>query len=606
MRQFPPDECDMYVERLTLENYGPCRLIDSEFPFNDDGAPKPLVLVGQNGSGKSLLIANIVNFLLSVKQSIYDKSEMEKGRVYKLRAPSYITNGEKFAYSSIEFKAGPQLYEWVLQKNRQEFEREFQFTPVYKNWTGIPLDSNTMIHHDMRGKDDSYKDIIDNQCVLYFPPNRFEEPAWLNERNLFQKLEHIDKIKISGESNRNIICFSPLRANQNWLYDLVIDRELHEKHFVQIPVNAQTLNVFAGYSGSANNAYEQAIRILRAVMNLGEDLRYGIGPRQTRELAIMRGNENIVPNIFQLSTGQSCLLNLFLSILRDSDCSNSKPSRLEDIEGIVIIDEVEIHLHSLHQRDVLPSLIKLFPKIQFIISSHSPLFLMGLEEQLGTDGVEIWDMPSGHPITTEKFSEFDDAYRSFQASTKYKADLEIAISQSRLPNLIVEGDYDVGYLQKAAEWLGKTALLEKVELREGGGFGNLDKTWNLIGRKQAEFLPQKLILLYDCDVKKEPDSKENFVKWTMPTIAGNPIQKGIENLFSVGLLTRAKAHKSAFIDVYKATEWECRGVLEQIPERWEVNVDEKRNLCDWICANGTREDFENFIPVFEWIEHQLA
>ncbi len=358
------------------------------------------------------------------------------------------------------------------------------------------------------------------------------------------------------ESNRNIICSSPLRENQNWLYDLVIDREIYETKKQQIPVHVQNqltvLNCITEQSGTATTAYGQALKILRLIINDDEGIRFGIGPRHNRQLSVIRGNDVVVPNIFQMSSGQTCLLNLFISILRDFDLTNKEMTNLEDIEGIVIIDEIEMHLHSFHQHNILPELIKLFPRIQFIIATHSPLFLMGMEKVLGSDGIEIIEMPTGEPITTEKFSEFEDAYLSFQQTGKYKSDLEEAIFQSKRPTLVVEGDYDVRYLRRAAELLGREDIFEKVDIKDGGGFGGLDKIWKIMDKKPSEFLQQKMILLYDCDMSKAEDSRGNVVKGCMQTIENNPIKKGVENLFGKGLLDRAISQKADLIDVYEA------------------------------------------------------
>lgn len=54
---------------------------------------------------------------------------------------------------------------------------------------------------------------------------------------------------------------------------------------------------------------------------------------------------------------------------------------LRNIEGIVIIDEIEQHLHPRWQREILPRLKASFPKVQFIISTHSPLVLSSTEEE---------------------------------------------------------------------------------------------------------------------------------------------------------------------------------------------------------------------------------
>ena len=70
----------------------------------------------------------------------------------------------------------------------------------------------------------------------------------------------------------------------------------------------------------------------------------------------------IVPNIFQLSSGETSLFDIFLSILRDFELSGSQFSNAADIRGIVVVDEMDLHLHAVHQHEVLPSLIGMFPK----------------------------------------------------------------------------------------------------------------------------------------------------------------------------------------------------------------------------------------------------
>lgn len=50
---------------------------------------------------------------------------------------------------------------------------------------------------------------------------------------------------------------------------------------------------------------------------------------------------------------------------------------LKDLEGIVIIDEFDNHLHPKWQRDLVKKLSEIFPKVQFIVSTHSPIPLLG-------------------------------------------------------------------------------------------------------------------------------------------------------------------------------------------------------------------------------------
>jgi len=51
-----------------------------------------------------------------------------------------------------------------------------------------------------------------------------------------------------------------------------------------------------------------------------------------------------------------------------------------ELEGIVLIDEIDIHLHPNWQKKVPELLVKNFPKLQFIATTHSPIPLLGAPE----------------------------------------------------------------------------------------------------------------------------------------------------------------------------------------------------------------------------------
>ena len=55
---------------------------------------------------------------------------------------------------------------------------------------------------------------------------------------------------------------------------------------------------------------------------------------------------------------------------------NANPA---DIFGIVLIDEIDLHLHPSLQRALIPRLRKVFPKVQWIVTTHSPLVLANFD-----------------------------------------------------------------------------------------------------------------------------------------------------------------------------------------------------------------------------------
>lgn len=58
-----------------------------------------------------------------------------------------------------------------------------------------------------------------------------------------------------------------------------------------------------------------------------------------------------------------------------------KGRKLTDNKGIVLIDEIDLHLHPEWQRVVLPKLSEVLPNIQFIVTTHSPLVVGSLQRQ---------------------------------------------------------------------------------------------------------------------------------------------------------------------------------------------------------------------------------
>ena len=606
----------MYLSKITLENTGPIENLVFTPQFSAEGNPKPIVIVGENGSGKSIFLSHIVNGLLVAQQIVFtENTEVESGKAFKLRSSDYILSGNSYSFGKVEFVNDLSYFEWTLLATKKEFEDNLNFTPIHKEWNQIPENEHNCFITNLQTQKKKVEDVFNKNVILYFPPNRFEEPAWLNIHNLNAKAEFRDKRNIQGFSNRKIINTAPLQNNKNWLLNILFDRSNFEIQVNRLdaPIAVANgtnqiipLNIFTGYAGKSDNLYKAVLQILRKIVPKGESLRFGVGERTNRKISLMLNEQPVVPNIFQMSSGETALLNLFLSILRDFDETGQPFNRLDDITGIVVVDEIDLHLHTIHQRKILPELIKLFPKVQFIITTHSPLFILGLESILGTDEFTLIKMPDGNFINPEQFSEFEAAYNSFKESQKYDAEIKDAIEKSRKPILFVEGDYDVKYLEKAAEHLGKQAILDELEIKDGGGYGGLDNVKKHFSTKLAEITPQKILLLYDCDIPKPDTIKGNVETKVMPKQEDTPIDKGIENLFSKDTIEKAKNAKTDFIDITEEHTKTERGATVIVPEKWDVNKSEKKNLCDWLCENGDAEDFGRFSQVFDVIEEILA
>ena len=245
----------------------------------------------------------------------------------------------------------------------------------------------------------------------------------------------------------------------------------------------------------------------------------------------------------------------------------------------------------------------MFPNIQFVVATHSPLFVLGMQRSFGEDGFALYRLPEGQRISPEEFGEFGDAYQAFTETVRFSNDIRAAIEETQKPIVFVEGTTGQKYIHRASQLLGQESILEKVEVRDGGGTGDLKKIWK---SWLPDLVPQKVVLLFDCEEQLSPDDKGNLLRRTIPLQSNSPIHKGIENLFGKETLERACQYKSEFIDVDPEYMRTVRGELQVVPEKWAVNVDEKTNLCDWLCDNGTQEDFQDFQVVFELLKDLLV
>lgn len=221
------------------------------------------------------------------------------------------------------------------------------------------------------------------------------------------------------------------------------------------------------------------------------------------------------------------------------------------------------------------------------------------------DGYSILSLPEGKEISVERFAEFEQAYDVLKKSTRHEVELTNAIECSRLPVVFVEGDYDVRYLKKAAPFLGKEEVLKSLELLDSEGCGGLHKIWKHFDCKLSRVLHQKVILLYDSNVGQTDDDRDRIARRVLPFVSSNPIGKGIENLFSRASIDRARTANKRYIDFTPELKRIIRGNEEVEAEKFEVNPNEKKNLCDWFCENGTAEDFSGFSVAFDVIENAL-
>ncbi|HRK27291.1 MAG TPA: AAA family ATPase [Chitinophagales bacterium] len=76
----------------------------------------------------------------------------------------------------------------------------------------------------------------------------------------------------------------------------------------------------------------------------------------------------------QLSSGEKFLLGMVADLVRRLFLANTEGDLLQG-KGIVLIDEVDLHLHPKWQQKVIDKLMEIFPEVQFVVTTHSAMVL---------------------------------------------------------------------------------------------------------------------------------------------------------------------------------------------------------------------------------------
>ena len=175
-----------------------------------------------------------------------------------------------------------------------------------------------------------------------------------------------------------------------------------------------------------------------------------------------------------LSSGYAAVLDIVVDLMMRME---KKAGRHYDLEGLVLIDEIETHLHLALQRKILPILTKLFPNIQFIITTHSPFILNSIENAV------IYDLENSTLVNrSEGLSDvpydgivegyFQAPVLSEQLQKKYEAYKKLAQKKELTDDdyeKIAELEY---YLDEIPDYLGLGFMADykrlKLELAQRG------------------------------------------------------------------------------------------------------------------------------------------
>lgn len=338
-----------------------------EIPISKDKR-QHLILTGKNGSGKTSLLSELNKFL----------SKLEDGSFQHLK-------------SQIEAKRN--LEEYIKSPNYNEGDKS-NFRRALKDTERWLLDfGGTNI------------EFSNNESLLF---EKFQTGKFLLA--FFDAKRHTN-LTIPNGINKII-----LQKNYS----------LHDKvnpAFIQYIVNLKADRSFA----RDDNEMDTVHKIDAWFDNLENRLRYIFDldnlklyfDRKSYNFDIKVG-ENETFGFNTLSDGYSAIISIITELILRMEAHEVKSY---DLEGIVIIDEIETHFNVELQKKILPFLTDFFPKIQFIVTTHSPFVLSSLSN------ATICDLET--KIITNDLSSYsyDALIESYFKSDKYSEELKLKIKE---------------------------------------------------------------------------------------------------------------------------------------------------------------------------------
>lgn len=169
-----------------------------------------------------------------------------------------------------------------------------------------------------------------------------------------------------------------------------------------------------------------------------------------------------------LSDGYSSIIDIVGELIMRMEKGN-RDLTIYDMQGIVLIDEIESHLHVSLQKIILPFLIEFFPKIQFIVSTHSPFVLSSISNAV------IFDLENKTVIEDLSQYSYDAIIESYFDSDKYSEIIkekmeeydQLSLIENKTPEQIHQFRQLKDYFAHAPKYLAKELFvkLQEIELR---------------------------------------------------------------------------------------------------------------------------------------------
>lgn len=341
-----------------------------------------IILTGRNGSGKTSVLRALELTLLLELASDGDRA------FYAQQVGTHPLDG-MFDMHALHL---PKDNEIMVVDQREHF----QDAEHIEAWTGIRLSwQNALV---------SFQEALAKGTFLFASYDA--ERTYRGEN-----VRHADRVQLKES-------YAPFEKPGQAFIQMLVDMKMREALYRGEGETAKAENI--------RNWFARFTKLMRRIFGDPElTLAFDI---ETFAFHILeKGHEPF--SFSELSSGYAAVFDIVTDLIVRMEKTRSGNY---DLPGIVLIDEIEAHLHLALQKDILPILTELFPRIQFIVTTHSP-FVLGsiknavlydlethtlVDEAGGLTDVPYSGIVEGYFGASDLSAELQEKYERFQTLAK--------------------------------------------------------------------------------------------------------------------------------------------------------------------------------------------
>ncbi|MFL1807918.1 AAA family ATPase [Plesiomonas shigelloides] len=368
----------MEVKSFTLHNLG--RFSNLELPLAplDNLNSNVTVFMGNNGSGKTSILRGLATslswFVARVRSESGSGSPIPELVIKNgLNSAAIDINVFEHRYGQVEDGSAKvrdeNYFSWRIAKSRKGRKGELK-----SELSG----ASTLADHYR--KRISTNDSASLPLIAFYSTERvvIEIPLKIRTKHSFLQLDGYDNALSQGVDFRRF--FEWFREREDTENESGLSDDVLEQLKSVLAQDEETWNKLREMKASSKDRQLTAVRsAIECFMPGFTNLRVRRKPRL--HMSIDKNGETF--DVAQLSQGEKSLMALIGDIARRLAVMNPHLDNPLHGDGIVLIDEVDMHLHPKWQRMLIKNLTTTFPNCQFVLTTHSPLVISESKNVLG-------------------------------------------------------------------------------------------------------------------------------------------------------------------------------------------------------------------------------